>query len=61
MRRLALLAAVALAACGPSVKKVAVDPPTATLDQKGANAVFKAKRRVLSRLREAYQYLQANW
>jgi len=26
-----------------------------------ANAVFKAKRRVLSRMREAYQYLQPNW
>ena len=26
-----------------------------------ANAVFKAKRRVLSRIREAYEYLQANW
>lgn len=26
-----------------------------------ANAVFKAKRRVLSRMREAYQYLQTNW
>lgn len=25
------------------------------------NAVFKAKRRVLSRMREAYQYLQENW
>lgn len=25
------------------------------------NAVFKAKRRVLSRMREAYQYLQQNW
>ncbi len=45
MRRLALLAAAALAACGPSVKKVAVDPPSATLDQKGATAVFKATAR----------------
>lgn len=26
-----------------------------------ANAVFKAKRRVLSRMREVYQYLQQNW
>lgn len=26
-----------------------------------ANAVFKAKRRVLSRMREAYQELQQNW
>ena len=25
------------------------------------NAVFKAKRRVLSRMRETYMYLQANW
>jgi RNA polymerase sigma-70 factor (ECF subfamily) len=25
------------------------------------NAVFKAKRRVLSRMRETYKYLQANW
>src|SRR5512143_156689 len=45
MRRLALLAAAALAACGPSVKKVAVDPPSAALDQKGATAVFKATAR----------------
>ncbi len=45
MRRLALLAVAALAACGPSVKKVAVDPPSATLDQKGATAVFKATAR----------------
>ncbi|HET6921918.1 MAG TPA: Ig-like domain-containing protein [Anaeromyxobacteraceae bacterium] len=45
MRRLAPLAAVALAACGPSVKKVAVDPPTVTLEQKGASAVFKATAR----------------
>ncbi len=42
MRRLALLAAVALAACGPSVKKVTVDPPSATLDQKGATVGLKA-------------------
>lgn len=26
-----------------------------------ANAVFKAKRRVLTRIREVYQYLQTNW
>lgn len=45
MRKLALLAAAALAACGPSVKKVAVDPPSATLDQKGASAVLKATAR----------------
>jgi len=45
MKRLALLAAAALAACGPSVKKVAVDPPSATLDQKGASAAFKATAR----------------
>jgi len=25
------------------------------------NAVFKAKRRVLSRMRETYKYLEANW
>jgi len=25
------------------------------------NAVFKAKRRVLTRMRETYKYLQANW
>lgn len=45
MRRLALLAAAAMAACGPSVKKVAVDPPSAALDQKGATAVLKATAR----------------
>lgn len=45
MRRIALLAAAALAACGPSVKKVAVDPPSATLGQKGATATFKATAR----------------
>ncbi|HEU4385880.1 MAG TPA: Ig-like domain-containing protein, partial [Anaeromyxobacteraceae bacterium] len=42
MRQLALFAAVAVVACGPSVKKVAVDPPSANLDQKGATALFKA-------------------
>ena len=26
-----------------------------------ANAVFKAKRRVLTRIREVYEYLQTNW
>lgn len=26
-----------------------------------SNAVFKAKRRVLARMREVYQYLEANW
>jgi uncharacterized protein YjdB len=45
MRRLALLVAAALAACGPSVKKLAVDPPTATLDQKGATVALKATAR----------------
>lgn len=45
MKKLAVLAAAALAACGPSVKKVAVDPPVASLDQKGATAVFKAVAR----------------
>ncbi len=45
MKRLALLVAASLVACGPSVKKVAVDPPSATLDQKGASAVFKATAR----------------
>jgi uncharacterized protein YjdB len=45
MKKLAMLAAAALAACGPSVKKVAVDPPAATLDQKGAVTVFRAVAR----------------
>jgi len=45
MKRLALLVAAALAACGPSVKKVAVDPPSAALDQKGAGAAFRATAR----------------
>ena len=43
MRRLAVLASsAAIAACGPSVKKVTVDPPSATLDAKGASVKLKA-------------------
>lgn len=45
MKKIALLAAAALAACGPSVKKVVVEPPGATIDQKGGTAVFKATAR----------------
>lgn len=45
MKKIALLAAAALAACGPSVKKVVVEPPAAALDQKGGTAVFKATAR----------------
>lgn len=42
MKRIASLAALALAACGPSVKSLTVDPPRATLEAKGAVATFKA-------------------
>ncbi len=45
MKKIALLAAAALAACGPSVKKVVVEPPAVALDQKGGTAVFKASAR----------------
>jgi uncharacterized protein YjdB len=42
MKRSAVLVALALAACGPSVKTISVDPPKATLDAKGATAALKA-------------------
>jgi uncharacterized protein YjdB len=42
MKRSAVLVALALAACGPSVKTVSVDPAKATLDAKGATAALKA-------------------
>jgi uncharacterized protein YjdB len=42
MKRIASLAALALAACGPSVKSLTVEPPRAVLEAKGAVAVFKA-------------------
>lgn len=45
MKKLALLVASALSWCGPSVKTVVVDPPSASLDQKGAVAVLKATAR----------------
>jgi len=42
MKRIASLAALALAACGPSVKSLTVEPPRAVLEAKGAVAVFQA-------------------
>lgn len=42
MKRSAVLVALGLAACGPSVKTVSVDPAKATLDAKGATAALKA-------------------
>ncbi len=42
MKRIASLAILALAACGPSVKSLTVDPPRATLEAKGAVVVFRA-------------------
>ena len=42
MKRIASLVILALAACGPSVKSITVEPPRATLEAKGAVVVFKA-------------------
>lgn len=42
MNRTTCLLALSLAACGPSVKSVTVDPPRAVLDAKNATATFTA-------------------
>src|SRR5512137_1378211 len=45
MKRSAVLIALAVAACGPSVKSVSVEPARATLDAKGAAAPLRAVAR----------------
>ncbi len=45
MRRFAVVVALALSACGPSVKSVSVEPAKATLDAKGATAALRAVAR----------------
>ncbi len=45
MKRSAVLIALAVAACGPSVKSVSVEPARVTLDAKGATTQFKAVAR----------------
>jgi alpha-amylase len=45
MKRVAVLIALAVAACGPSVKSVSVEPAKVTLDAKGATAQLKAVAR----------------
>ena len=45
MKRSAVLIALAVAACGPSVKSVSVEPAKVTLDAKGATAQLKAVAR----------------
>jgi uncharacterized protein YjdB len=42
MKRIASIAILALAACGPSVKTLTVEPPRAILEAKGAVVVFRA-------------------
>jgi uncharacterized protein YjdB len=45
MKRSAVLIAIAVAACGPSVKSVSVEPARMTLDAKGATVELKAVAR----------------
>ena len=45
MKRVAVLIALAVAACGPSVKSVSVEPAKVTLDAKGATVQLKAVAR----------------
>lgn len=45
MKRSAVLIALAVAACGPSVKSVSVEPARVTLDSKGASVELKAVAR----------------
>jgi alpha-amylase len=45
MKRSAVLIALAVVACGPSVKSVSVEPARATLDAKGASAQLRAVAR----------------
>lgn len=42
MKRSAVVVALAIAACGPSVKSVSVEPARATLDAKGSTAALRA-------------------
>jgi uncharacterized protein YjdB len=42
MKRSALVVALAIAACGPSVKSVSVEPARSTLDAKGSTAALRA-------------------
>jgi uncharacterized protein YjdB len=42
MKKLALLGTLAIAACGPSVKRIAMEPPQAQLTSKGASVTIRA-------------------
>lgn len=42
MKRILVLATLALAACGPSVKSISVEPAKATLDARGGTAALRA-------------------
>ena len=42
MKRSAALIALAIAACGPSVKSISVEPAKVTLDAKGATVPLRA-------------------
>jgi len=42
MKKLALLGIFAMAACGPSVKRIAMEPPQAQLTSKGASVTIRA-------------------
>src|SRR5580704_8033463 len=42
MKKLALLGILAIAACGPSVKRIAMEPPQAQLTSKGASVTIRA-------------------
>jgi uncharacterized protein YjdB len=45
MKRFAVLLSLAVAACGPSVKSVSVEPARSTLDARGATAALRAVAR----------------
>jgi uncharacterized protein YjdB len=45
MKRIAVLVALAVAACGPSVKSISVEPAKVTLDARGATVQLKAVAR----------------
>ena len=42
MKRSAVVVALAIAACGPSVKSVSIEPARSTLDAKGSTAALRA-------------------
>lgn len=42
MKRSVVLLALAVAACGPSVKSISIEPPRSTLDAKGSTAALRA-------------------